>query len=56
METLATFLTSAGTVITAATGWATDFGTMIVSTPALFVPFVMGLSFTGIAIFKSLRG
>lgn len=52
---MSTFLTSIGSVLTAAVGWMGTIVTAIMDNPILLVPFALGLAFTGVALFKSLR-
>lgn len=52
---LSTFITNAGTVITAAGGWVGDVVNVILTTPPLLVTFCVGLAFSGVKLFKALR-
>lgn len=52
---LATFLTNTSSIITAATGWMKDIIAIVVETPILLVPAVLGIAFIGIRMFKALR-
>lgn len=54
-STLTTFLTSVGTVLTSVVGWMGTIVSAIMSTPVLLVPCILGLSFTAVALFKSLK-
>ena len=54
-STLSSFLTNVGTVLSSAVDWMGTIVSTIMSTPVLLVPCVMGLAFTGVALFKSLR-
>lgn len=49
------FITAVGTVITGAVGWISTIVGVIVSTPPLMVPFVLGIGFTVVRLFKALR-
>lgn len=52
---LSTFLSNITTVLTSAVGWMGTIITEVMENPVLLVPCVMGLAFTGVALFKSLR-
>lgn len=52
---LSGFLTNIGTVFTAAVGWIGTVVGVIMDTPILLVPFVLGIGFTAIKMFKALR-
>lgn len=52
---LTTFLTNIGTVLTSAVGWMGTIVTAVVENPVLLVPCALGLAFTGVALFKSLK-
>ena len=52
---LATFLTNVGSVFTSMTGWAGSIGDMISSTAVLFVPCVLGISFTVVGFFMRMK-
>lgn len=52
---LSGFLTNIGTVLTSATGWIGTIVGVVMETPMLLVPCALGLAFTGVALFKSLR-
>lgn len=52
---LSGFLANIGTVFTAATGWIGTVVGVIMDTPILLVPFVLGIGFTAIRMFKALR-
>lgn len=54
METtaLSTLLTDIGTVLTSAIDWVGSCGEMVVSTPLLFIPTVLGVGLIGISIIK----
>ena len=52
VSTLATFLTSVGTVLTSAIDWVGSCGQMVVNTPLLLVPTVLSLGLIGISIIK----
>lgn len=50
--TLASFLTSVGTVLTSAVGWVGSCAEMVMGTPLLLVPTIMGIGLVGIGIIK----
>lgn len=50
-----TFISNVGTVITGAATWIGTVAGVIVSTPALMVPFGLGIAFTAVHLFKVLR-
>lgn len=52
---LSGFIADIGTVFTAATGWIGSVVGVIMDTPILLVPFALGIGFTAIQMFKSLR-
>lgn len=52
---LSGFLTSIGTVLTSAVTWMGTIVTAVMENPILLVPFALGLAFTGVRLFKSLR-
>lgn len=52
---LSGFLTNVGTVLTSAVGWMTTVVGAIMDTPILLVSAALGLAFTGVRLFKSLR-
>ena len=52
--TLSTLLTNVGEVLTSAVEWMTTIGTAVVETPALLVPFAIGIGVAGVGLFKSL--
>lgn len=54
MEGLADFLTNIGTVLSSAVDWMVSIGEAVVSTPALLVPFGIGIAVAGVGLFKSL--
>ena len=49
---LATFLTDVGTVLTSAIDWVGSCAEMVVGSPLLLVPTVMGIGLIGIGIIK----
>lgn len=49
-------LTQVGTVLSSVAEWVGTIAGTIVDTPILLVPFVLGLAFTGIRLFHSLKG
>lgn len=53
---LTTFLGNIGTILTSATGWVGTVVGVIMETPVLLVPVGIGISYSVIRIFKSLRG
>ena len=54
METtaLATFLTDVGTVLASAIDWVGSCAEMVIGSPLLLVPTVMGIGLIGIGIIK----
>lgn len=55
METtsaLSTLLTDIGTVLSSAIDWVGSCGEMIISTPLLLIPTVLGIGLIGISIIK----
>ena len=52
---LTTFLANVGTVLTSVVEWMGTIVTAVLNNPVLLVPCVMGLAFTGVALFKSLK-
>ena len=50
--TLATHLENIGTVLTSAIEWVGSCGNMIVSTPLLLVPCIMGVGLIGLSVIK----
>nr|WP_325299513.1 hypothetical protein [uncultured Dysosmobacter sp.] len=46
--TLATLITSLGSIVTGVAGWAGDFATTIVETPLLL--FAVGVAFAGVGV------
>lgn len=52
---MTTFLTSIGTVLTSAVEWMGTIVGAVMDNPILLVPFALGLAFTGVRLFKSLR-
>lgn len=53
---MAELLTGVGSVLTAMVGWMGTLIGTIVTTPILLIPFSLGLAFTGVTLYKSLRG
>lgn len=53
---LAAILADVGTVLVAAVAWVGTVVGTVVSTPILLIPFSLGLAFTGVTLYKSLRG
>lgn len=52
---LSGFLGNIGTVFTSAVDWIGTVVGVIMDTPILLVPFVLGIGFTAIRMFKALR-
>lgn len=52
---MAEILTSVGSVFTAMLGLATETVDFIVATPLVMLPILVGLGFTGVRLFKSIR-
>ena len=52
---LSGFLCNIGTVFTSAVDWIGTVVGVIMDTPILLVPFVLGIGFTAIRMFKALR-
>lgn len=48
-------LSNVGTVLQSAVVWVGQIVSAIVNTPMLMIPFSLGLAFTGVSLFKSLR-
>ena len=55
VTTMTTFISSVGEVITGAVGWVSTIVGCITDTPALMVPFGLGIGFTAVHLFKALR-
>jgi len=51
---MGTIITSVSSVVTAAAGWAADFGTMIVDTPILLLYVCIPIVGLGVGLFKRL--
>lgn len=55
VTTMAAFISSIGEVITGSVSWIGTIVGCITSTPALMVPFGLGIGFTAVHLFKALR-
>lgn len=54
--TLAALLADVGTVLVEAVKWVGTVVGAVVSEPILLIPFSLGLAFTGVTLYHSLRG
>ena len=50
--TMTTFLESVGTVLTSSIGWVGSCAEMVMGTPLLLVPTILGIGLIGISIIK----
>ena len=53
---MSSLLAGVGEVLTELGGWVGTIANTIINTPILLVTFVLGLAFTGIRLFHSLKG
>ena len=54
METMAALITSIGTILTGMLAWASDVITFVGANPIILFPILVGFSFVGVRIVKSM--